>query len=115
MQKVQDTKVVNHVKISQVQYIDEIVKDSSDRAEAGADEAEDAERTKRVPVQSEEKTHDEQSRAAPEETVPEERERAEVQTKMQTKNRDSRRTIEKGSREGDAKRARSTSERFSSW
>ena len=30
---------------------------------------------KRVPVQSEEKTHDEESRAAPEESVPEERER----------------------------------------
>ena len=40
--------------------------------------------------------------------------KAEVQTKMQTKNRDSRRTIEKGSREGDARRAGSTSERFSS-
>ena len=40
--------------------------------------------------------------------------KTEVQTKMQTKNRDSRRTIEKGSREGDARRAGSTSERFSS-
>ena len=40
MQKVQNTKVVNSVKISQVQYIDEIVKDPSDRAEAGADDAE---------------------------------------------------------------------------
>ena len=39
---------------------------------------------------------------------------AEVQTKVQTKNRDSRRTIEKGSREGDARRAGSTSVRFSS-
>ena len=36
----------------------------------------------------------------------------EVQTKMQTKNRDSRTTLEKGSREGDARRAGSTSERF---
>ena len=40
--------------------------------------------------------------------------KAELQTKMQTKNRESRRTIEKGSREGDARRAGSTSERFSS-
>ena len=40
--------------------------------------------------------------------------KAELQTKVQTKNRDSRRTIEKGSREGDARRAGSTSERFSS-
>ena len=47
MQKVQNTKVVNSMKFSQVQYIDEIVKDPSDRAEAGADEAEDAERTKK--------------------------------------------------------------------
>ena len=40
--------------------------------------------------------------------------KAEVQAKVQTKNRDSRRTIEKGSREGDARRAGSTSVRFSS-
>ena len=40
--------------------------------------------------------------------------KAEVQTKVQTKNRDSRRTIEKGIREGDARRAGSTSEIFSS-
>ena len=39
--------------------------------------------------------------------------KAEVQTKMQTTNRDSRRIFEKGSREGDARRAGSTSERFS--
>ena len=43
MQKVQNTKVVNSVKISQVQFIDEVVRNPSDRAEAGA---EDAERTK---------------------------------------------------------------------
>ena len=47
MQKVQNTKVVNTVKFSQVQYIDELLKDPSDRAEAGADEAEDAETTKK--------------------------------------------------------------------
>ena len=85
MQKVQNTKMVNPVKISQVLYIDEIVKDPGDRAKAGANEAEDAERTrsntripcvpqrnpvhKRVPVQSEEKTRGGQSRAAPEETA----------------------------------------------
>ena len=39
MQKVQNTKVVNPVKISQVQFI-EVVRTPSDRAEAGADEAE---------------------------------------------------------------------------
>ena len=49
MQKVQNTKVVNTVKISQVQYIDETVKDPSDRAEAGADDTRDAERTKGTP------------------------------------------------------------------
>ena len=38
MQKVQNTKMVNPVKIPQVQYTDEIVKDPSDCAEAGADE-----------------------------------------------------------------------------
>ena len=43
--KVQNTKVVNSVKISQVQYIDDIVRNPGDRAEA--DGAEDAERTKR--------------------------------------------------------------------
>ena len=47
MQKVQHTKVVNPVKISQMQYIDEIVRNPSDRAEAGADDAEDAERSRR--------------------------------------------------------------------
>ena len=47
MQNVENTKVVNPVKISHVQYIDEIVKVPSDRAEAGADDAEDADRTKR--------------------------------------------------------------------
>ena len=97
MQMVQNTKVVNPVKTSQVQYIDEIVKDPSDHAEAGADDAEDAERTKGTPGNpvylnrtsrqespsaerstsrgesaDKEKAHDEQSRAAPEETVPEE-------------------------------------------
>ena len=46
-QKVQNSKVVNSVKISQVQSMDEIVKDPSDHAEAGADDAEDADRTKR--------------------------------------------------------------------
>ena len=85
------------MKTSQVQYIDEIVKDPSDHAEAGADDAEDAERTKGTPgypvylnrpsrqespsaerstsrgeSADKEKAHDEQSRAAPEETVPEE-------------------------------------------
>ena len=45
MQKVHNTKVVNPVKIYHVQYIDETVKDPSNRAEA--DEAEDAERTER--------------------------------------------------------------------
>ena len=47
VQKVQNTKAVNPVKTSQVQYIDDSVKDPNDRAEAGADEAEDAERTRR--------------------------------------------------------------------
>ena len=45
--KVQNSKVVNSVKISQVQSMDEIVKDPSDHAEVGADDAEDADRTKR--------------------------------------------------------------------
>ena len=49
MRKVQNTKVVNPVKISQVQFIDEIVKDPSDRAEAGAYDAKDADRTKATP------------------------------------------------------------------
>ena len=47
------TEVVNPVRTSQVQYIDAIVKGPSDHAEAGADDAEDAERTKgkpRIPV-----------------------------------------------------------------
>ena len=89
MQKVQNTKVVNFVKISQVQYIDEIVKDPSDCAETGADDAEDADRPKKEhpdtlcistdPVLNE-KIHDEQSRAAPEGTVPDEVERHEDQS-----------------------------------
>ena len=41
-----NTEVVNPVRTSQVQYIDAIVKGPSDHAEAGADDAEDAERTK---------------------------------------------------------------------
>ena len=44
-----NTEVVNPVRTSQVQYIDEIVKGPSDHAEAGADDAEDAERTKGKP------------------------------------------------------------------
>ena len=97
MQKVKNTKVENRVKTSQVQNVDEIVKDPSDHAEASSDDAEDAERTKGTPgyrlyidrpcpqespsagrstwrreCADKEKTHGELSRAAPEETVPEE-------------------------------------------
>ena len=68
MQKVQNTKMVNPVKISQVQYIDEIVKDPGDRAKAGANEAEDAERTRsntRIPCvpQRTQSTRESQCRA----------------------------------------------------
>ena len=103
MQKVQNTKVVNSVKISQV---DEAVRYPSDRADAGA---EDADRTKGTPGYTvwfnrpspqespsaerstsrgesadKEKTHDEQSRAAPEETVPEEMEGMKAPPDMKT-------------------------------
>ena len=109
---VQNTKVVKPVKISRVLCIDEIVKDPSDRAETGADDVEDvedAERIKGTPgylvyldrpspqecqcrakhLESRERrqrgTHDEQSRAAPEETVPDEGESSKAPPDMKTR------------------------------
>ena len=102
-----NTEVVNPVRTSQVQYIDEIVKGPSDHAEAGADDAEDAERTKKktpdtcvsqqtrstresqcrakhLESADKEKTHKEQSRAAPEETVPDEVESSKDPPDMKT-------------------------------
>ena len=65
MQKVQNTKVKNTVKISQVQYINEIVKDPSDRADLGADEKKTLKRMKRIPCvyQQAQSTRESQCRA----------------------------------------------------
>ena len=63
--KCQNTKVVNPVEFSQVQQIDETVKDPSDREEAGADEAERTKRNTRIPCVSQQaqSTRESQCRA----------------------------------------------------